>query len=50
MFARKKFSGYVGFINNPYRIHVYVALWMPVCIVRLYYAVYMYLNFKAAFG
>ena len=25
MFARKKFSGYVGFINNPYRIHVYVA-------------------------
>ena len=47
MFAHN--TGAWGYVDNPLPNIVYIALWMPACIVWLYYYV-MYLNFEAVFG
>ena len=37
MFAHKKITG-AGYVDDPLPNTVYMAIWMPACIVWLYYA------------
>ena len=38
MFAHKKNYGRAGYVDDPLPNIVYMAIWMPACIVWLYYA------------
>ena len=38
MFAHKKNYGRAGYVDDPLPNIVYIAIWMPACIIWLYYA------------